>query len=44
MSASAQALVIVFQSIRVSERVASMRHSLAPFRTTATQESLEHAL
>jgi hypothetical protein len=44
MSAWAQAFVMVAQSMLVRERVASTRHSVAPFRTSTTHESLEQSL
>jgi hypothetical protein len=44
MSASPHARVIVSQSIRVDERVASSRHSAVSLRITATQLSREQAL
>jgi len=44
ISAWAQALVIVVQSMLVLDRVANTRHSVAPFRTNATHESLEQSL
>lgn len=44
ISASAQALVMVVQSICVAERVASKCHAADPLRITAMQASFEHAL
>src|SRR4051812_23815519 len=44
ISACEQAPVMVAQSIRVADRVASKRHSVEPLRTTAAQASREQAL
>ena len=44
MSALAQARVNAVQSISVAERVASNRHSVPSFLTSATQASLEQSL